>query len=96
MPARWAIAWDSRRLDRRGLAELAASVLLVDLLLNLDVGGGFALEVAGSTILVELLGQRLLDVAWASDVSLDQVAVIAIRQPKQACQVGRGRRVQSL
>jgi len=43
-------------IDRRGLAELAASVHLVDLLLNPNMGCSLALEVSGSTILVELLG----------------------------------------
>ena len=63
--------------------------------LESDVGTGLYLETTPRRVSIEFVGQRPLDVPRPGVVPLDQIGVIAVRDPHQARQAGGGTRMQA-
>jgi hypothetical protein len=62
---------------------------MLDLCLNANVRSGFDLVIAALLILIELAHKRALNVTRPCVMPFDQVAVIGVHDPNEACEVCR-------
>jgi hypothetical protein len=55
--------------------------------LNTDVRGRFELQVTTRLVVIEVAGKCPFDVPRSRVVALDQIAVVAVHDPNDVCQV---------
>ena len=72
---------------RGGFGQFRLAGQFVDLHLHPDMGGRFELEIAPFLVAVEVTLERALDIAWARVMTFDQVAVLGVHHPHEACEV---------
>ena len=68
----------------------------IDFGLEAHMGSSLDLQIAALQIVVELPGERALDVLWTRVVAFDEIAVIGIHDAHQAGEVRRGAGMQAV